>query len=78
VTLACDFSDDISEPFDPQRRVYSIRNAAFAEAFAAANPQAAWEAGSPRAVRGQWRRRLATALLILAAAAGLAWKLLGA
>jgi hypothetical protein len=42
VTLACDFSDDISGAFEGERRVYAIRDAGFAEELAAANRDRAW------------------------------------
>jgi len=37
ITRACDFSDNLGNIFIGQRRVFAIRNARFAEAFAAAN-----------------------------------------
>jgi hypothetical protein len=77
VTLACDFSDDVSKPFDASRHVYAMRNSAFADALAAANRQEMWEPGSPRAARGRSLRRLTLALAIAGAAAWLLWKLFG-
>jgi hypothetical protein len=71
VTLACDFSDDISDPFDEQRRVYAIRDPRFAETFGDMNAQAAWDPEAPRARRARSRRGVASALLIIAAVVGL-------
>jgi hypothetical protein len=42
ITRACDFSDDLRYLFLLERRVYAIRNAAFAEALAAANRDRLW------------------------------------
>jgi hypothetical protein len=44
VTLACDFSDDVSQFFEPQRRIYSLRNERFAQALADANRDRVWTA----------------------------------
>jgi hypothetical protein len=71
VTLSCDFSDDISDPFDEERRIYAIRDPRFAEAFASMNAQAAWDPDAPRARRARWSRAVVSALLIIAAAVGL-------
>ncbi len=72
VTRAFDFSDDVSDVFDAkQRRVYAIRDPAFAEAFTALNRDRVWTP-DPKAERSE--RRLAIALaafLALAALAGL-------
>lgn len=42
VTLACDFSDDVSWFFERERRIYAMRNEAFASALADANPDRVW------------------------------------
>lgn len=42
VTLACDFSDDVSGVFDAERRIYAIRDRAFAESFASLNRDRLW------------------------------------
>ena len=76
VTLACDYSDDLSEPFDGERRLYAIRDAGFAEAFAALNREAAWNPAAPRARRARRGRGIAAVLAILVAAAALLWDLL--
>jgi hypothetical protein len=44
VTLACDFSDDVGQFFEQQRRIYSIRNERFARALADANRDRVWTA----------------------------------
>jgi len=67
VTLACDFSDDISEAFEGERRVYAIRDEGFAEELAAANRDRAWT----RAMRARSRRlQLAVATVGVALAVG--------
>ena len=55
VTLAFDFSPDVSDLLDhAQRRVYAMRDAAFAGAFTALNRDRVWQA-DPAAVRAEMR-----------------------
>jgi hypothetical protein len=55
VTLAFDFSPDVSDLLDhSQRRVYAMRDAAFAEAFTALNRERVWQP-DPAAVRAEMR-----------------------
>jgi hypothetical protein len=55
VTLAFDFSPDVSDILDhAQRRVYTMRDATFAEAFTALNRERVWNP-DPRAVRAEMR-----------------------
>lgn len=42
ITRACDFSEDVSQFFEKERRIYALRNKAFAEALAAANANRVW------------------------------------
>jgi len=42
VTLACDFSDDVSWFFERERRIYAMSNETFARAFADANRDRVW------------------------------------
>jgi hypothetical protein len=42
VTLACDFSDDVSWLWERERRIYALRDERFARAFADANADRAW------------------------------------
>jgi hypothetical protein len=42
VTMACDFSDDVSWFFERQRRIYALRNETFARALADANRDRVW------------------------------------
>jgi hypothetical protein len=42
VTQACDFSDDVSCFWERERRIYALRNASFARAFADTNASRAW------------------------------------
>jgi len=55
VTLAFDFSPDVSDLLDrSQRRFYAIRDPAFAEAFTALNRDRVWQP-DPAAVRAEMR-----------------------
>jgi hypothetical protein len=55
VTLAFDFSPDVSDLLDHgERRVYTMRDGAFAEAFTALNRERIWQP-DPAAVRGEMR-----------------------
>ncbi len=71
VTLAFDFSDDVSGVLDPaQRRVYASRDPAFAEAFAALNRDRVWTP-DPAAQRTESLLKIALVVfLALAALAG--------
>ena len=42
VTIACDFSDDVSWFFERERRIYAMRNETFARALADANRDRVW------------------------------------
>jgi hypothetical protein len=42
VTRACDFSEDVSEFYEKERRIYAIKNKTFAESLAALNQDRAW------------------------------------
>ena len=42
VTRSCDFSEDVSEFYEKERRIYSIKNKTFAESFASLNRDRAW------------------------------------
>ena len=42
ITRACDFSEDVSEFYEKERRIYSIKNKTFAESFAALNQDRVW------------------------------------
>ncbi len=72
VTRAFDFSDDVSDVLDSeQRRVYAIRDPAFAEAFATLNRDRVW-LPDPKTERVERRLTIAFAVfLALAALAGL-------
>jgi hypothetical protein len=64
VTLAFDFSPDVSDLLDHrQRRVYAMRDAAFAEAFAALNRDRVWQP-DPAAVRAELRVWIVCAVLL--------------
>jgi hypothetical protein len=58
-TRAFDFSDDISDVFEPPRFVCTIRDARLAEALITLNADRIWVAASPRTVterkRASWR-----------------------
>lgn len=64
VTLAFDFSPDVSDLLDHgQRRVYAIRDPAFAEAFTALNRYRVWQP-NPAAVRAEMRVWVVCAVLL--------------
>lgn len=42
ITLACDFSEDVSQPFERERHIYAMRNKAFADGLATLNPDRVW------------------------------------
>lgn len=42
VTLACDFSNDVSELYERERHIYAIRNETFAAALVQANQRRVW------------------------------------
>lgn len=69
VTQAFDFSDDVSDLFEPTRVVYTMRDARFAAAFGAINPDKAWHANGPQARAARRKANLALwafgALLLL-------------
>jgi hypothetical protein len=54
VTRACDFSDDLGNLFEGERRVYAIRDPAFAEALVAANQDRVWTSGDRARSRWRW------------------------
>jgi hypothetical protein len=58
VTLAFDFSDDLSEIFDESRRIYAVRNEAFATEFESLNSARVWEPGAPVARVARARRKV--------------------
>jgi hypothetical protein len=68
VTLAFDFSPDVSDLLDrAQRRVYAMRDPAFAEAFAALNRDRLWQP-NPAAERAEKRVWIACAIFLALAA----------
>jgi hypothetical protein len=72
ITLAFDFSPDVSDLLDhQQRRVYAMRDAAFAEAFSTLNRERVWRP-DPAAERAEKRVWIAFAVFLgLAALAAL-------
>ena len=68
VTLAFDFSPDVSDILDhAQRRIYTMRDAAFAEAFTALNRDRIWRP-DPAAVRAEKRVWIACVVFLALAA----------
>ena len=63
------FGHDISAAFEPERRIYTLRNPHFAEAFTLVNRDRLWDPASPHAQRAASKRAFATALAIVLAAA---------
>jgi hypothetical protein len=67
VTLAFDFSRDVSDVFDHgQRRICSMRDAAFADAFAELNRDRVWRP-DPAATRAEGRVWVACAIFLVLA-----------
>ena len=65
VTLAFDFGTDISDVLDPgERRVYAMRDAAFADAFMALNRYRVWRP-DPAAERAERRVWIACAVFLV-------------
>ena len=69
VTLACDFSDDVSWMWERERRIYALRNERFARAFADANASRVWTADDDR----RSSRILTASLAVAGVAAAIAW-----
>jgi hypothetical protein len=72
ITRACDFSDNVGYPFG-RRRLYAIRNAAFADAFTRANQQRLWTDAIRK--RDDWVAGIAFVVLVVAAL--IAWLVRG-
>jgi hypothetical protein len=73
ITRACDFSDNLGKFFIGERRVYAIRNLAFAKAFTTANQDRLWT----DAVRKRDRRWSTVAAMLVLAALLAAWLIIG-
>lgn len=54
VLAAANFTDDVSELFEPERRTFTFRDPVFAAQFAALNAERIWSGRSPRA---RWARK---------------------
>lgn len=69
VTLACDFSRDVSEMFERERHIYAMRNKTFADAFAAANASRLWtEADQAHSRRYSWIYSLGVVVAVVVVA----------
>jgi len=69
ITRACDFSDDVGQLFEGERRIYAMRDATFADAFYAANRDRLWTAADD----ARSSRRFAAALAVAGVAALAVW-----
>ena len=69
VTRSCDFSDDVSWLFDGERRIYSMRNEAFARAFTDANRDRLWTAADD----ARTSRRMLIGFVAAAAVGAAVW-----
>lgn len=69
ITRSCDFSEDVSGFLETERRIYALRNKAFADRMAARNADRMWTAGDQTRSRTV---QFALAALMLAALAALA------
>jgi hypothetical protein len=68
ITAACDFSQDVSMPFERERHLYRVRNKEFADALAGLNADRAWTDADQR--RSPWLALLAVAVILALAAIG--------
>lgn len=59
VTSSVTFTDDISELFEPERRIYTMRNPQFADAFIELNRQRMWRPDGRTARVAKHKRKLA-------------------
>jgi hypothetical protein len=75
VTESCDYSDDVSGWFERERRMYAIRDAAFAEAFVAANRDRVWTAEDDE--RAHRRRTVQYTVICVVGVAVWVWVVLG-
>lgn len=71
VTRACDFSDDVSWPWERERRIYALANERFARALADANAHRLWTTDDDR----RSSRTFNAALVIGAIAIAVVWAL---
>jgi hypothetical protein len=69
VTRACDFSDNIGDVIAGSRRVYTIRNEGFAQAFTEANRKRLWTGADEK--RASYR--YGAFLIVVLAAGAVAW-----
>ena len=67
VTLACDFSDDVSWFWERERRIYALRDERFARAFADANAGRVWTLDDDRRSRRTFMAGLTTVGVVAAA-----------
>jgi hypothetical protein len=73
VSGAFRIGDDASSMFEPERRLYTMRNPRFAEAFIAVNRERIWDPASPQAQRAANKRSFAIAVFIVLAVGAVAW-----
>jgi hypothetical protein len=73
VTLAFDFSDDLSEMFDESRRIYAIRDEGFATEFESLNGERVWQPDAPGARAARARRTVVYYAVGVAAIAVTVW-----
>jgi len=69
VTRACDFSDDVSWFFERERRMYAMRNQAFAQALGDANRDRVWTADDDQ----RSERRMLAGLAAVGVAGVVVW-----
>lgn len=67
VTLACDFSDDVSWFWERERRIYALRDERFARAFTDANAGRVWTADHDRRSHRIFTTGVAAAGIVAAA-----------
>lgn len=76
ISSAFDFSDDQSELFEGERRTYTLRNRAFAEAFRTGNRDLTWSPDSPAAQTAARRRKIVYFVLGAAVFVWVIWEAL--
>jgi hypothetical protein len=67
ITLACDFSHDVSQFFEGRRHIYAFRNGTFAAAFERANQARIWTASDQSRM---WRKSLVATILLIVVIGG--------
>ena len=76
ITRAFDYSDDCSESFDSERRIYTLRNEQFAKAMLEANRNRVWNPNSRRARTAARKRNVLFIVMGMGMGAFVLWEIL--